>query len=260
MTCPICLETIVKANERMGTLFPCKHSFHLECIRRWHCFADKMQCPMCRIPSEKLLVSDDGKNQTFIDLTMGFAISNVLDATSMGFEIERLRRPQEPPHHTQRAYTEYCGVCGDSRDKCILDSYCNTCPCRYHSPCLRTLAVEVGDPESWVQCPECRGLVEVHSPETGTQAGSALDEGQLESTRRAKRLIQGHVRRVLDTCLLPNGLPPMHYTEINKTVSRDLYRLSANRYEAGAIDYDLEARIRVLNALRGLGYGPLSLA
>lgn len=84
---------------------------------------------------------------------------------------------------------------------------------------------------------------------------SRLQEHQNEEIYKNKNKIQGHVRKSLDYYYHGSGkeITKDQYTEVNKSVSRNLYRISGNVYQPGIIDYDAEAHKMVLKELRRLG-------
>lgn len=85
-----------------------------------------------------------------------------------------------------------------------------------------------------------------------------VDEEELSRLREVKDKIQRHVRSALETyCnfgIAGGGIDRKHFTDVNKTVSRKLYRVSRYMYQQGVIDYDLEAQREVCIELNKLGY------
>lgn len=276
-TCPICLTD---EGGLIGMLKPCKHRFHKECIRRWHLYAHDLQCPICRVESTHLLVNytDDQKTAVCIDLKKGFDARNVIDYQQQ--EERFLRRFNDalrldsPLSGRERLILTQCNICGEAGSQ--LDKACHSCGTLFHESCLRSLACEVGDPTSWQQCVQCQDTVnhfracvlppqaiEEFSPERVVDPSSLHDPIRL---KEAKRKIQSHVRRELDKFYHRsnngtnggisslNKLDKRHFTDINKLVSRKLYRVSNYRYQEGILDYDLEAQKEVRLELRKLGY------
>lgn len=167
-----------------------------------------------------------------------------------------------------------CSICGDQEDL-SLEYYCGKCQSLYHDSCLRTLAVEVGDVDSWHLCVECQvELVlrdkililqknQVQKCDDGSLVYSTdsavIFEGQLreknsvrteqmyrdlEALRNTKTEIQSHVRKCLDRYYHKNQINRDQYTRINKQVSRELYHASEYSYNKD-IDYDAQAEAKI---------------
>ena len=70
--CAICLEVL---EDLTAELIPCKHTFHIECIRTWHGYADDIKCPTCRRETDLLNIQLDATGKSppvSIDLKRGF--------------------------------------------------------------------------------------------------------------------------------------------------------------------------------------------
>lgn len=85
-----------------------------------------------------------------------------------------------------------------------------------------------------------------------------MSDEDLKRIREVKHRIQKHVREVLNmyyhTGIDGIKIEKRHFTEINKTVSRKLYKISKYRYLEESINYDFEARKDVHIELCRLGY------
>lgn len=272
-TCPICLDDDRINMESIGTLEPCHHNFHRDCLRRWHLYAQNLQCPVCRVESTLLLVrlSDDQRISPIrVDLKKGFNAKKVTEYEQE--EEQFLRRFNDalrvgsPLSRQEMLVLTQCNICGGSGSR--LDKACHSCGTLFHESCLRSLACEVGDPSSWQQCVECRDPVsQIWRSHGGhvTAASSSRRNLQrpagLERLREVKSQIQEHVRHVLYDFYQESyhvdsriTIDKKHFTNINKQVSRKLYRLSNYMYLRDIIDYDLEAQREVRLELHKLGY------
>ncbi|GAV53454.1 hypothetical protein ZYGR_0AI07380 [Zygosaccharomyces rouxii] len=271
-TCPICLDDDRTNIESVGTLQPCNHNFHTHCLRRWHIYAHDLLCPICRVESNILLVrlsDDQSMSPIEVDLRKGFDAKRVIEYERQ--EEHFLRRFNDALRigsslsRQERLVLTQCNICGGSESQ--LDKACHSCGTLFHESCLRSLACEVGDPSSWQQCVECRAPVNQfrrshadHGRGNSTHRGSQMPD-ELTRLREVKARIQEHVRRVLqefyqgsDRGNIRIKIDKRHFTDINKRVSRKLYRVSNYRYLRGIIDYDMEARREVYLELRKLGY------
>lgn len=152
-----------------------------------------------------------------------------------------------------------CKICGDN-DDVSADTVCPNCDSRYHESCLHSTACEVGESDTWQQCIECETLTQclsndiTHRPMPNIE--SEIDT-ELDTIRQSKRKIQDHVRKILNEYYKESSelqISKDHFTAINKTVSRLLYTLSGNKYQADLIDYDNVARTAVITELHTLGY------
>lgn len=81
---------------------------------------------------------------------------------------------------------------------------------------------------------------------------------ELSRLREVKRKIQTHVRSALETYYNVGidgiKIDSKQFTDVNKTVSRKLYRASGYMYQREVIDYDLEAQREICKELNKLGY------
>ncbi|KAH9201368.1 hypothetical protein LQ764DRAFT_228838 [Zygosaccharomyces rouxii] len=231
-TCPICLDDDRTNIESIGTLQPCNHKFHRDCLRRWHLYAHDLVCPICRVESDILLVrlSDDQSMAPIrVDLKKGFDAKRVMEYEQQ--EEEFLRRFNDALRigsRQERLVLTQCNICGGSEAQ--LDKACHSCGTLFHESCLRSLACEVGDPSSWQQCVECRDPVnQFRRSHAGHGSGSSNRRLQMpdEMTRlrEVKTKIQEHVRRVLkefyqdiDRDNPRIKIDKKHFTDINKQV------------------------------------------
>lgn len=270
-TCPICLDDNEANIESVGTLQPCNHKFHTDCLRRWHLYAHDLLCPVCRAESNSLLVKlsgDEGMTPIKVDLRKGFYAKKAIEYERQEEQFLRrfnnALRFESPLSRQERLVLIQCNICGESESQ--LDKACHNCGTLFHESCLRSLACEVGDPSSWQQCVECQDPVNQFyrshvDYENSTSSRSLQMPDELRRLREVKTVIQGHVRQVLQGFYrgdndgdLRNKLDRKHFADINKRVSRKLYRVSNYRYLRGIIDYDTEARREVCLELRNLGY------
>lgn len=240
-------------------------------------YAHDLLCPICRVESTHLLVnySGDEKSPIYVDLRKGFDAKNVIEYQQQEEQFLRrfndALRLESSLNRRERSVLTQCNICGESGSE--LDRACHSCGTLFHESCLRSLACEVGDPMSWQQCVECQDHVSQFRAYIGPQhpteesTGGTIGERQAQdewnNLREAKSKIEAHVRRELDKFYYNNGnsrsaslnkLDKRHFTDINKQVSRKLYRVSNYRYQEGIIDYDLEAQREVRLELRKLGY------
>ncbi|KAL3233814.1 Alcohol-sensitive RING finger protein 1 [Nakaseomyces bracarensis] len=300
--CAICLEEVIGCHGT-SVLKPCEHEFHSECIRKWHGHAEDLNCPMCRTNSEQLVIRFSDKNHCTVDLTKGFTVNHILnnqrflaeagvpeavEQLAQTFEAvldldEPTPRAADPsedlgPNGTSAPRQAdsgthlilQCSICGDQEDL-ALEYYCAGCQALYHDSCLRTLAVDVGDIDSWMLCVECQCELAPRAKKLiiqKNQVGACDDgslvysttsatifEGQLrekhsvrteqmyrdlEALRQAKTEIQNHVRKRLDHYYNKKLIDRDQYTRINKQVSRELYQASGYSYNRN-IDYDTRA-------------------
>lgn len=85
-----------------------------------------------------------------------------------------------------------------------------------------------------------------------------IDQEELSRLREVKRKIQTHVRNALETYYNVGidgiKIDSKQFTDVNKTVSRKLYRASGYMYQREVIDYDLEAQREICKELNKLGY------
>lgn len=271
-TCPICLDDDRTNIESIGTLQQCNHKFHTDCLRRWHLYAPDLKCPVCRAESNILLVrfcEDQNMDPVKVDLRRGFDARRVIEYEQQ--EEQFLRRFNDALRigsslsRQERLVLTQCNICGGSES--LLDKACHSCGTLFHESCLRSLAYEVGDPSSWQQCVECRYPVNQFGRSYSDPNNIENNRGlqildELTRLRDVKTRIQQHVRRVLQEFYLTDGscdnsrikIDKKHFAEINKRVSRKLYRISNYRYLRGIIDYDMEARREVHLELGKLGY------
>ncbi|QLG70238.1 hypothetical protein HG535_0A01760 [Zygotorulaspora mrakii] len=282
--CPICLDEIT---DSIATLKPCNHQFHKDCIRKWHTYADDLKCPICRIESKHLEMGYKlgGYHKNIkINLEKGFNIKITIEQAEDHSLPELIEQFGSIHLNNQSSLIRdarcvFCDICGQEcsgRD----DQYCEQCDSHYHEECLRSLACEVGDRESWQQCIGCRNLVIKGNTRTdahphlfdqrivreqaleypGNSAARMVSASEEELSRllNVKTMIQTHVRGVLNE-YYQSGVDGIkinkrHFTEVNKTVSRRLYRLSKYRYQEDLINYDTEAKRQVHIELCRLGY------
>ncbi|CAI5107019.1 CRE_HP_G0127940.mRNA.1.CDS.1 [Saccharomyces cerevisiae] len=274
--CPICLADD-QEGEQFGCLNVCGHKFHLNCIREWHKYSINLKCPICRVESTHLEVGE-GQHALSINLKMGFMIKNAIDyvgaeTTNERNEDDTGEQDQEIEFLSERLRGTLvmdtikiiqCSICGDT-DVSRLSLYCQDCEAIYHETCLRGLACEVGDRNTWQECTDCRSnaLLELHMGAISSQlasydsrnsmifAGELRDKHSVKTQqmydqiRNAKHKIQMHVRRALDRYPLPLLRFKDAYKHVNKQVSRKLYRLSDNKYLPAQYDYDSLARTGV---------------
>lgn len=80
----------------------------------------------------------------------------------------------------------------------------------------------------------------------------------LDEIKENKQKIQTHTRKVLNTYYQKeiNGrkLSKLEFTNINKKVSRELYKISCNEYKIGIIDYEKIANMEIRTELRKLNF------
>ncbi|QHS76808.1 ubiquitin-protein ligase ASR1 [Saccharomyces paradoxus] len=274
--CPICLGDDQEC-EQFGRLEVCRHKFHLNCIREWHKYSIDLKCPICRIESNHLEVGE-GQHAVSINLKMGFMIKNAIEyvdaeATNERNEDDAGEQDQEMEILSERFQDRLvmntikiiqCSICGDT-DVSRLNLYCQDCEAIYHETCLRGLAYEVGDRNTWQECTDCRSndLLQLRMGANRSQlasydsrncmifAGVVRDKHSVKTQqmydriRNAKHKIQIHVRRALDRYPLPLLQFRDAYKHLNKQVSRKLYRLSDNKYLPAHYDYDSLARTGV---------------
>ncbi|CAI4036952.1 hypothetical protein SMKI_16G2490 [Saccharomyces mikatae IFO 1815] len=274
--CPICLE-IDQEYKQFGRLEVCRHQFHLNCIREWHKYSIDLKCPICRIESNYLEVGE-GQHAVSINLRMGFMIKSAIEyveavTTDAGNEQDEEQQEQEIDIISEMFQDRVvmnsinmieCGICGDTNGS-QPNLYCQECEAIYHETCLRGLAYEVGECSTWHECADCRSneLLELHMGANDGQvasydsrncmifAGEVRDKHSVktqqiyERIRNVKQQIQVHVRRALDQYPLPLLRFRDAYKNVNKQVSRELYRLSDNKYLPTKFDYDSLARTGV---------------
>ncbi|SCU88336.1 LAMI_0D09714g1_1 [Lachancea mirantina] len=101
-----------------------------------------------------------------------------------------------------------------------------------------------------------RNAAVVKEPSEIEETWKLLDRLQHEQSRakilEEKQKIQMHVRKTLDRYYKDSrfDITRSQYTDINKSVSRQLYELSLYAYKPGFVDYDLRAETLISEALR----------
>ncbi|SCV04470.1 LANO_0G10396g1_1 [Lachancea nothofagi CBS 11611] len=279
--CPICLEPLDYGRSR---LTECGHEYHWDCIRKWHHHSQDLKCPTCRAESHFLKNVDQN---LVVDLKKNSAANRVISEISE--QVRHLALGTEASQRSWTLSTLECGICGALDSE--INRYCTLCYSAYHEQCLRTLQFEVGDFSSRVYCCNCHGTFRDSEPErvgsashrTGRLrrpirsspiAASAVlgggefevDESwkllsQLQQESRLlehKRQIQSHVRKALHTHFQQSlaqsqSVSKGQFTDINKTVSRHLYRISGNVYQPETVNYDLEAQKLIICELAKIG-------
>lgn len=175
--CPICLE---EGDEMLAELRPCKHMFHTECIRKWHMYANDLKCPTCRIESKTLICNVAGRQE--VDLCSGFRVRVAVGGQQdlllqhLNDSFNDIVRVENTSRQRSRSRVIQCNICGaDARQ---IDRCCDHCDLFFHESCLRSLACEVGDPQSWKQCLECREAVSSFGSNRGREIAN-YDSGRL---------------------------------------------------------------------------------
>lgn len=250
--CGICLEYIDEDDE--GELLPCKHKYHISCIRNWHLHSKDFKCPTCRKESASLYCKSDGVE---IDLKYWCNINLVEEFSKLDLHKEREIRELQ------------CALCGQM--DADVNLYCESCETLFHMSCLNTLRHEVGESE-W-RCTECHsGLKPLVSrrwqdsqfrdPNARIFGGRIRDRRSILTeciynnvkadysiTYEDKCKVQGHVRSVLDSFYKERLITRDKYAEINKIVSRKLYQISKGKYDPSTIDYEAKAKILIEDAI-----------
>ncbi|CEP61549.1 ubiquitin-protein ligase ASR1 LALA0_S03e05358g [Lachancea lanzarotensis] len=284
--CPICLEQL---DETRACLVECGHAYHFECIRKWHQQSQDLKCPTCRRESRylKQIVSN-----VVVDIEKYFSANRVISEVVEGLSGLTLGS-EEDRRQSWTLRSMECGICGALNSD--IDHHCTVCHTAFHERCLRILQVEVGDFCSGLFCCNChqaflnsgqdisvrgetiQALVLPHArTQVALQAASSrnrseLDESwmllsqlrtevQVQAIADHKRSIQNHVRRALHSHYeeVSSGckaIDKKQFTDINKTVSRRLYRMSGYRYCPHAINYDDEAQVLIREELSRLCTG-----
>ncbi|KAG0668593.1 ubiquitin-protein ligase asr1 [Maudiozyma exigua] len=154
--------------------------------------------------------------------------------------------------------TLLCRICGDDtvENNGDADHRCYNCNARYHESCLHSTASEIGESDTWQQCIECRSLTQRIKGNRRFRIVNNTNTDELDKIRSTKRKIQEHVRKILKQYYGTGSsvhLTGEQFTKINQTVSRSLYSMSRNEYQT-KIDYDYQAKQKVLHELHKLGY------
>lgn len=260
MQCTICFDSIQSNKDTIAEIIPCEHKFHSSCIRTWQLHLMKKQaqlskhelvCPLCRGEYSMMnIIYDYGTQfmkQIEVDVMRGFHVNTITEWYKTGERlvqsIQELQEKgclmcQESIHLTADGRTGN----GDTLYKCIR------CHDVYHQTCLQDVSREIGDRESWRDCPRCRDHMEwCTNPEKMYQV---------------KASIQKHVRDVLDPLYrnesrdtlihnqskksdTENSINHSQYTQLNKAISRHLYHISYGTYSQGTIDYTKEAKLHL---------------
>ncbi|CDO93236.1 unnamed protein product [Kluyveromyces dobzhanskii CBS 2104] len=180
--CGICLESMNHADQ--GELLPCRHRYHISCIRKWHLHSNDFKCPTCRKESKTLHRKHDNieidlKYWCNVSLIEQFAKLQLLnqeeneeindaeedanegsedDTKDEEHEPEGLLEAEGPLQHAcegQGIEILQCALCGEMDDSVTL--YCETCETLFHPSCLSELLCEVGEKDS--NCTECYGTL-----------------------------------------------------------------------------------------------------
>ncbi|SCU89892.1 LAME_0E06040g1_1 [Lachancea meyersii CBS 8951] len=285
--CPICLEPL---DETRSRLVDCGHEYHFDCIRKWHQHSQDLKCPTCRKPSHYL---EKANQKVKIDLRKcGDANRAIVELAG---SISNLALEPENQSRSWTLSSLECGICGtlDSEinryctvcytayhERCLrvlqleVGDFCHRLFC-----CNCHQAFADSDESSSVRSRTIQRLdmPRIHNQPSplnrGSNDPSEIDESwkllsQLQSEARLqaiashKRSIQNHVRRALNLHFFdsaPSGcrtVDKKQFTDINKSVSRRLYRMSDYVYCPESINYDDEARRLIQQELSRLCPGP----
>lgn len=170
--CGICLESMKEID--IGELLPCKHRYHISCIRQWHLYSNDFHCPTCRKDSKHLHriyedIKIDLQYWCNVSLVEQFTKLRLLNedcennssgegdaASTAAVELDSAEREEiqdEPKSGSPELVLVQCALCGDMDDNVSL--YCETCETLFHPSCLTELLCEVGETD-WL-CTECHG-------------------------------------------------------------------------------------------------------
>ncbi|EDO17245.1 hypothetical protein Kpol_538p5 [Vanderwaltozyma polyspora DSM 70294] len=329
LECAICFEEF---KEDRCALNPCHHTFHLECIRIWHSYADDLKCPTCRTESETITLGFEGVSDGYgviINLRDGFYVRKLQEfseMTSVGqtpqiitdFNINQEVEEEEDNDDNEDSGDDHrlkdegsgvdvlvnemgelsitentvrvpsttrilqCNICGEIDES--INECCDDCNTLYHDHCLRSLAIEIFQPQSWELCVQCNKKlgkfnmpgedVRTFNPDSSKIVNGRLRDknslateriyhnmhlDEFETLRTVKYKIQEHVRNVLNDFKKRAknkgiSISTADFIFVNKFVSRNLYQISEYKYKANEIDYDGEAKKQVLHQLILLGY------
>ncbi|SCU82159.1 LADA_0C03400g1_1 [Lachancea dasiensis] len=282
--CPICYDPLDAAGCR---LLDCDHKYHLKCIRRWHHQSQDLKCPTCRKPSQLLEIMEsqaivDLKKFSGVNWLLSEIAEPVINLPGVVEESNR-------SWSSRSLECGICGDMGPEinaactgcgmvyHDRCLRvlqlevgNMGSNLFCCNCHSP-LRSSEEPIPSASAGINATGSSIAAAVARVSPGYEAVNRdtvwyevneswrlLSQLQQESRQLAesnhKRKIQNHVRRVLH---LQSREAPLgsqltskdRFTDVNKIVSRQLYRLSGNIYRPETIDYDQEAAALVLNEL-----------
>ncbi|CUS22018.1 LAQU0S04e06282g1_1 [Lachancea quebecensis] len=276
--CPICFESLSRGACR---LVECGHKYHFNCIRRWHYHSKNLQCPTCRITSRHLedierkvtinLAQFSDANLAISEITAQVGSLEIRsndaqqEETRWTLEALNCKLCGEPSVRTnvfcQKCHTAYHEICLRTLHLEVGDfSRCVAC-CNCHQifgsssrelPSYRERSTRLLVERPGLHAAETQTHRSVRAPALDgfevVQSWRLLSELQqqhcLLDLSEHKRKIQAHVRKVLNSHYAKGSgaiATKDQYTEINKIVSRNLYRISDNRYQPDKFDYDIEA-------------------
>lgn len=251
--CGICLDGMDNSNQ--GQLLPCKHSYHVQCIRNWHLHSKDFKCPTCRKDSSSLYRFHDDIQ---INLKYWSNISLIDEFSKLIIHQEEEEKEKE----NDEVQVVQCALCGDMDNE--VNIYCEVCETLFHPSCINELLCEVGQSE-WC-CTECQGRLQgITESRLSSRLFKDSNErifcGRMRDRRSIlteciykkfrkvpvlsyedKCKIQTHVREELDRLYQVGILTKEKYTEINKKVSRQLYEISNGEYNPDKIDYLRKAK------------------
>lgn len=289
-SCPICFESLSKGACR---LVECGHKYHFNCVRRWHYHSKNLQCPTCRIKSRHLEDIERKVTINLAEFSDANLAISEISAQMGSLEIRSNEVRQEETRWNldslecrlcgesnvrtnvfcQECHTAYHEIClrtlhlevGDF-SRCVACCNCHHIfgsssrePPASREHLARFLTERPGlhaartHPHRSIRAPTSDGFEVV-------QSWRLLSELQekccLLDLSEHKRKIQAHVRKVLNAHYSKGSgaiATKDQYTEINKAVSRNLYRVSDNKYQPDKFDYDVEALRLIAIELRKTG-------
>ena len=209
-------------------------------------------------PIQDVITTDDLTNGSPVLSQMFQTILNIEDMNDDDSEKDIEEEERVLDYLREERNTLLCRICGDDtvENNGDADHRCYNCNARYHESCLHSTASEIGESDTWQQCIECRTLTQRIKGNRRFKIVNNSNTNELDKIRSTKRKIQEHVRNTLKQYYGKDSsihLTGEQFTMINQTVSRSLYSMSHNEYQT-KIDYDHQAKQRVLLELHKLGY------
>ncbi|SCU97215.1 LAFA_0G10374g1_1 [Lachancea sp. 'fantastica'] len=271
--CPICLEQLDESRSR---LVECGHVYHFECIRRWHQQSQDLKCPTCRRQSRHL---EQIISNVKVDIQEYSAANRVISEVSHGFsnlalESEDRRRSwtlrslecgicgilnSEIGHYCTACYTAYHGRCLRTLQAEVGEIFTNLFCCNCHEAFANSNHDDSARSRT-IQpflLPHARSRPSSEATRPNGDRSEVDESWMLLSRLRAqariqaisshKQSIQQHVRSALHSHYdgVSSGckvIDKKQFTDINKLVSRRLYRMSGYIYCPQTINYDNEAQ------------------